>query len=333
VVAADSLGRACYYAVVPSKKGHGQGKRGSGESKEKNQPGFTFEEAEAGCQANGTQLVSIHSTAENQFITKTLLGKVHGNYNFWIGLELSRNNGIVDGSSWVDGTPVDYGDPVVNAGQYPWAKGHPDNKPNDNNTQIPVFGKNKEHWVSAPDVRSAKGKLNGYICEGCPAGWTLWNGNCYLAVVDNSVAYPISVWDSVCGLLNATVVSIHSQAENTFVLNLVEAADPSAVDILIGLRLQHSGFLPNDPVTSIYWSDNPSVQLTAADWGGVTNPQGTNPWAPAGVFTAQPDNRPLPGDCTVMWVTGPSGGPLPGLWDDVACATALAPGTVCKFAL
>jgi len=71
---------------------------------------YTQPEAAEACRARGMEMTSIHSEAENEFISgiPTFTGAV------WIGLSDEDHN---DTYKWSDGTPLDY----VN-----WAAGNPD---------------------------------------------------------------------------------------------------------------------------------------------------------------------------------------------------------------
>ncbi|KAH7716492.1 C-type lectin [Aphelenchoides avenae] len=92
---------------------------------------FSFSQANAFCQANGGQLVSIHSEAENKFVKgliKHAQGKCQARRDFvyWIGLQLSHGpDGTLNGATWTDDSSVDFGSPLGNGFQPPFVKGAP----------------------------------------------------------------------------------------------------------------------------------------------------------------------------------------------------------------
>ena len=77
----------------------------------------------------------------------------------------------------------------------------------------------------------------GFFCKGCPTGWTYFQGHCYRVLRGNLKikkfllfqAFTSSArmgglanFTSLCGLYNAKIVSIHSQAENDLVLSKLD---------------------------------------------------------------------------------------------------------------
>jgi hypothetical protein len=344
VTASAKFGRGCYYAVEPPASLH---------------KGYSFDQANANCKANGTDLASVHSDAENDFIFEELIKGSTGGGNhhlMWIGLELDREAvlGNVIGSSWTDRSTVDYGNPVTNASVYPWAAGQP--RPGvvyEDKTHIYSFGRYRAHWgaLNSTPAEQPSQPTNGYICKGCPAGWTTFNGYCYRAFVSNgSIAGLFENFNTLCGFFNSTMVSIHSQAENDLVLSLARATNQNAVSIFIGMNLRRdpNTGLQYSPVTSQFWSDREGNSvLLPGDYGYVPPtplPWGQNPWAAAGSFVnpprfypAQPDNIPLPSNVAIMWldnvILDSAGNSQAGRWDDVSSFQSTAVGTVCKFQL
>jgi len=170
--------------------------------------------------------------------------------------------------------------------------------------------------------------LNGFVCQYCPTGWTMFQGRCYKAVLGPQTT---AQYHATCAGLGATVVSIHNTAENQFVAALASAANPANTANFIGLALTHTSLLFNAPVNSAAWSDGSPVNYgnpTVAPW----STPGNYPWAPNAQFPAQPDNRPPPGNCVLQWLqAAAAAGSPPTTWDDANCPQLSAGSTVCKL--
>uniref|UniRef100_A0AC34QFV0 C-type lectin domain-containing protein n=1 Tax=Panagrolaimus sp. JU765 TaxID=591449 RepID=A0AC34QFV0_9BILA len=94
----------------------------------------TQADAQAACAASapGANLVSIHSTAENDYVLSisksTSSAATNDGYlrSTWIGLSLVSEVGTLQTFKWSDGTPVDFpaGNPYTTGmGPSPWAQG------------------------------------------------------------------------------------------------------------------------------------------------------------------------------------------------------------------
>jgi hypothetical protein len=361
---------------------------------------FSFDEANAFCRANGGQLASIHSAAQNDFI-KSLITRSQSKCEkrdilYWIGLQLTHGvNQRVSGSSWTDGSVVDYGNPLNPPFQPPFVEGAPKGAGVDeddsevcppgnerNCVQIFGYGSDVGRWTDAncskvhytadrcaiaassaihngiggkngtkghhkrhhSDSESsseeedgaddttaaycrAQAASNGFICKFCPAGFTYWQGNCYITIPQPNT---FAGYNQICQGLNASIASIHSAEENEFIATFA-AANGGFGALATGLTIAHSSGAPFAPVTSAVWSDDSTV-----DFG---NPMVT-PWSAGGVYpwadsnnSPQPDNRPPPGNRVIMWLPGAAAGLVPGTWDDLVDDASLTPlfAAVCKL--
>uniref|UniRef100_A0A915EPK0 C-type lectin domain-containing protein n=1 Tax=Ditylenchus dipsaci TaxID=166011 RepID=A0A915EPK0_9BILA len=76
-------------------------------------------------------VVSIHSDAENKFVGSLVLNKSSTTVSNLIGLTLTHTSATsyapTNSAAWLDNTPVDFGNPVVSPGVYPWRSTAPDN--------------------------------------------------------------------------------------------------------------------------------------------------------------------------------------------------------------
>jgi hypothetical protein len=359
---------------------------------------FSFEDAKAFCAADGGVIATITSQAQNDVINamikknqNTLVkhSKCGGgcdtgkkDYLYWIGLQLDHAaNGSINGSSWVSGAPVTYGNPQSASFRPPFISGAPHGSVGDGSNpleacplgntkdcvQIYGYGSVAGKWTDkncsssheipqscscppkgntttpAKQKKSSSSEeddedhvnacrdeaaLNGVVCQYCPQGWSAFQGRCYIAVVANQNNVQL---EAACANLNATAASIHSQAENQFVAGVALAASPGAGSYYVPINLVHQNPLVfQSPVVSATWTDgtvvdyaNPSV----APWSAA----GTYPWAPGIapfiLYPPQPDNRPAPGNCVLMWL--PSAGHPLGTWDDLTCPISTN-GVVCK---
>ncbi|CAJ0952990.1 unnamed protein product, partial [Mesorhabditis belari] len=94
---------------------------------------MTFDEAEAYCASRKSQLVSIHSQEEHDFVSK-LAKNVDSIAYFWIGLKRNPNKG--NAFEWTDGSSVDFTN---------WRSGEPDS-----NTHAALWGDDGKWDVWSP---------------------------------------------------------------------------------------------------------------------------------------------------------------------------------------
>ncbi|KAI1708994.1 hemicentin-1 [Ditylenchus destructor] len=142
----------------------------------------------------------------------------------------------------------------------------------------------------------------------CKAGWTAYEGSCYMTVIGPKTAQ--QYFDG-CIALGANVVSIHSDAENQFVAGLASIAKPGLGTNFIGLYLtRYAG----NAVVAVNWADNstlPYANPSLAPW----NSKGVYPW-----WSGQPDNCcGQPAASCVHQGFPPFLGMTASMWDDEAC--------------
>lgn len=113
---------------------------------------FNQTAAQQFCRANNGELASIHSQAQNDFIADLIKKSQHKkkdkcnacptpkrDYFYWIGMELDhRGNGSVNGSSWTDNSPVNYGNPLSNSFRPPFVTGRPEGSVGDGSDPVEV---------------------------------------------------------------------------------------------------------------------------------------------------------------------------------------------------
>lgn len=92
------------------------------------------------CAANGGEVASIHSQAENQFVFGMMPPATQA---AWIGLKRAGN-----GFTWADGKPASY---------FNWAPGEPNNEKSKENCAV--------IWGPGLDFASMKGKWNDVPCD------------------------------------------------------------------------------------------------------------------------------------------------------------------------
>jgi len=369
---------------------------------------FSFAQARDFCEDNGGQLATVNNQTKAEFLADLIekdqrakqkacrdacpekescnCQNANQDYLYWIGMQLTHSaSGQVSGASWVDGSPVTYGNPLVQPFRPPFVPGHPIGSADDGlddsevcpegnqNKCVQIYGygsaigrwkdqvctnnhtiehhcscnitdsnstihhnhhHHHHHHLSSSsseedrEVKVDKCRdeeaLNGFICQYCPVGFTAFQGNCYKAVVG---AKSPAAHHAACHALGegVNVVSIHNSPENVFVANLATAAAPGSGSFLIGLNLVFPNQVFETPPTGASWSDGSPVNYA----NPLVVPRGQYPWAPQnGVYPAQPDNRPPPGNCVVVWIP-PTGNPF-GTWDDLDCTEITPPSTVCK---
>jgi hypothetical protein len=97
-----------------------------------------------------------------------------GDY-YWIGMVLQRKiedgkpTGDLIGAGWIDGSEVNYGDPILASTQQPWGKGQPSNSQG-------VYGEvcvqlylydlsGPAFWNDAACEKTQSDRKFGYICQ------------------------------------------------------------------------------------------------------------------------------------------------------------------------
>ena len=120
---------------------------------------MSWEDARDNCLRNGSDLVSIQTSSERDFIFKQIRAKDVTKDGFWIGLFRNRTTGDhKEGWVWTDGNNF------TNPGQ--WAVGQPENYPNDENCARIYPDDKSSGWqdqrcaiLSSSVCKKRKGKL------------------------------------------------------------------------------------------------------------------------------------------------------------------------------
>ncbi|XP_057692854.1 galactose-specific lectin nattectin-like [Corythoichthys intestinalis] len=120
----------------------------------------------------------------------------------------------------------------------------------------------------------------------CPKGWTRLDCNCYIY---QGEIRALADAESVCNILGGNVASIHSDLENAFIHELVQAGGDEGYAVL-GL---HDTIEDDDYI----WTDGSENDYTNFD-----------------MSAGEPDGS---GDCVEMDISD-------GLWENVACDTERA---------
>ncbi|KAH7710137.1 hypothetical protein AAVH_22580 [Aphelenchoides avenae] len=154
----------------------------------------------------------------------------------------------------------------------------------------------------------------------CDVGWTEFGSKCYFPVVA-SEGGP-DPYEATCQGMGASIVSIHSAAENQFVADLITATGEWCPYIRIGLELVWDSGTAT--LTGAGWTDGSPV-----DFGNpVGNAPGTFPWGVCGPGDGpQPSSVPAR-NVTQLWITEVSGWDCPVLtWYNTRPASAEFFGT------
>ncbi|XP_005935312.1 secretory phospholipase A2 receptor [Haplochromis burtoni] len=213
----------------------------------------TWSQALSTCQAQGGNLLSITSLAEQKYIRDRMasVGAM-----VWTGL-----NHIKDGHGWQwsDGAPLS----LVNFTTDLPASPLQDNK------QCGVYSGFEGHWQSLScesalpyickktpnDTRGAEPLENWqYIDTECADGWWPHNGFCY-RVLPEAEAGSWEESSQECHSYGANLTSIHSLSEVEMLVNLLANYSGGSTEVWIGLWKQ--ALLP-----AVEWSDGSPVTLT-----------------------------------------------------------------------
>ncbi|KAJ8338949.1 hypothetical protein SKAU_G00357350 [Synaphobranchus kaupii] len=198
------------------------------------------------CRSRGAELVSIHSPAEELFLSTYSKGKTK-----WIGL---HHNTIVGGYQWSDGSAL---------GHTNWGRGEPNNHQGRENCVEMVSTVNGSSWWNDLycDAHQdwiceiAKGKKP--LIPPVPPSAHTWkqNGTCYYYndtdVVDFHTAF------HRCYAENALLVSIADEAEQAFVNSMVGTGQVSAAWIgmmIAGIAGREYIWQDLSPVTYVHWA-------------------------------------------------------------------------------
>nr|AFM37303.1 C-type lectin [Rotylenchulus reniformis] len=99
-----------------------------------NEKGLNWDEALGKCKSFEANLASVHSEEENKFIGELITKAGDKKHCYWNGMRLERNpygGKDVKGSSWTDGSAVDYADPTKVKNKTPWLRGEPNGEPDE----------------------------------------------------------------------------------------------------------------------------------------------------------------------------------------------------------
>nr|AFM37306.1 C-type lectin [Rotylenchulus reniformis] len=99
-----------------------------------NEKGLNWDEALGKCKSFEANLASVHSEEENKFIGELITKAGDKKRCYWNGMRLERNpygGKEVKGSSWTDGSAVDYADPTKVKNKTPWLRGEPNGEPDE----------------------------------------------------------------------------------------------------------------------------------------------------------------------------------------------------------
>ncbi|KAM3625162.1 uncharacterized protein V6R79_007800 [Siganus canaliculatus] len=212
---------------------------------------LTWSQAMTTCQAQGGNLLSITSLAEQRYIRDRLAG-VGG--MVWIGLNHLKNG---RGWQWSDGSPLS----LVN-----FTTSLP-SSPLQDNKQCGVYNSAYEgHWQSLScesalpyvckkmpnNTRRAEPLENWqYVRTDCANGWSPHNGYCY-RLLSEAEAGSWQESSQACASLGANLISLHSLSEVEMLLNLLVNISG---EVWIGLWKQTLS-------PTVEWSDGSPVTLT-----------------------------------------------------------------------
>ncbi|XP_034536197.1 secretory phospholipase A2 receptor [Notolabrus celidotus] len=215
---------------------------------------LTWSQALSTCQAQGGNLLSITSLAEQRYIGDRLAGV---GARVWIGL-----NHLKDGRGWQwsDGAPLS----LVNFTTALPASPLQDNK------QCGVYNSAFEGQWQSLSCESAmpyicKKTPNNtrrvepieswqYIQTECADGWWPHNGFCYRLLTETEAGS----WEEsarACASLEANLTSVHSLSEVELLINLLSNYSGDSTEVWIGLWKQSAS-------PTVEWSDGSAVTLT-----------------------------------------------------------------------
>ncbi|TKR67855.1 hypothetical protein L596_023939 [Steinernema carpocapsae] len=186
------------------------------------------EDAKEFCKENGADLVSIHSTEENDFVSLLYVTK-GGEGNFWLGAERSNPQ---DAYAWSDGSAFTYQN---------WGQGQPDKY--NLCSMWDIYTKTwyspycsysggavcKKLRVPKPTVFCPEecrvqttcptaGTTKAPLPEKCLLGWRQYGNGCYLV---NAKEMKWMAAENFCVSKDAHLASIHSLSENRFIGDLL----------------------------------------------------------------------------------------------------------------
>ncbi|XP_042225734.1 macrophage mannose receptor 1-like isoform X2 [Homarus americanus] len=211
------------------------------------------------CQVRGSDLVSINTQEENDFV-----GSIINNYNYadvWVGLTDNRHDAEM---IWTDGAPVTFTN--WKALNYADVKYHP------MCGYHYKFGTNNEWGLGTCDPRQY------YVCKkpftaipitppdtGCRYGDAAYSGSCY-----TFPTYTHS-WDNanrLCKTMNATLAVVNDRAEGAFLSMYLSELGATSWLGLRGTRNSDNAttftWITQDPVTYTQWAvDQPNPQYGA----------------------------------------------------------------------
>jgi len=142
----------------------------------------TWDNAQKACAAQGLQLTTINSAAENTWVAQQAKA-INSGTNWYLGLNDRKNEGTY---IWADGASLSY----LN-----WAAG----EPNDPGTEdVSEFNPNNATWVD-----SAGTAAKPYVCEGIPQA-----GGCVATVCAQRPSCCTGSWDGTCVGLAKTQCNI-----------------------------------------------------------------------------------------------------------------------------
>ncbi|XP_070175303.1 macrophage mannose receptor 1-like [Littorina saxatilis] len=236
-------------------------------------------DARTACQANHGDLVGISSLAE-QFYINGRLARLNSNY-FWVGANDRQSE---TGWRWADNSPF---------GFLNWRPGEPNNQ---GNSDCVGISKANGQWS---DFKCTD--RYGYICEkmgkvtpkptpavtspahvpsgktwGCGRGWRGFSGQCYQFSGLNNVKWQQA--RVICGQRAASLVSVHTDAENKFVFSLFPKGFNAYAWIGLNDLLQEGSFSWSDTsaVTYTHWNNHEPNNINNEDCVAISNHGGWN---------------------------------------------------------
>ncbi|XP_033107417.1 macrophage mannose receptor 1-like isoform X2 [Anneissia japonica] len=195
----------------------------------------TWSEASSFCRAQGGNLASFHTSAEEKFI-KNAAKVADSATGYWIGLsDQTKENGF----TWTDGTPVDYTN---------WENGEPNNVNEEDCVEMFFSTRNwndigcdrTRHWVckiakgSMPVTVAPPNTPTAYpLCPGSE-GWIRYDNYCYyFSKASGSGRLSWQEADGYCHVHNGKLASIHNEPEMNFIN---DNTDITISSYWIGLR-------------------------------------------------------------------------------------------------
>ncbi|CAI4230909.1 unnamed protein product [Auanema sp. JU1783] len=211
--------------------------------------GVGFQQAQEYCLSRSGILVSIHNGTENFYLAESGKQQFSGNKNYWIGL-----SNIPGKWSWTDGSSLTYTS---------WSANEPGNSTNvcaySNTVTASWTHANCENvlpficsYDANPTTPQAPTTTHG---PKCPSDQTynLATDSCYY--VGTSAGF----WsaESMCVALGGHLTSIHSSAENLFVMGLTSIGGTRKADEMTWIGLHYTG-------KDWIWSDG--TEVTYRNW-------------------------------------------------------------------